>query len=147
MRACFLALFWLGACSPAGNLGGSYQIEDDAIPAPLTMETADSRRGADLFADRDGAHCILCHQHENISAEFQGNLGPDLSHLSQRLTTAQIRLRIADYDAVKPGTTMPSYFRTKNLYQVDPAFEGQTVLSPLEIEDIIAFLSDDDQIP
>jgi len=122
-----------------------YTIKDDTIPTPLTIEKANAERGANLFYKRNGAHCVLCHQHTGVDAEFQGNMGPDLSHLSKRLTSAQIRLRIADYDAFKPGTTMPSYFRTRNLYQVDPAYAGKTVLTPLEIEDIIAFLTEDEE--
>lgn len=135
MRELLAIAIMLGACSKS-----ALTVEGDTIPTPLTSERPDASRGAVIFAERDRAHCILCHQHKRVEAEFQGNLGPDLTELSKRLSKAQIRLRIVDYDIVKPGTTMPSYHRTQNLYQVDPAYEGQTVLSALEIEDIIAFL-------
>ena len=121
-----------------------YQVTGDAIIEPLTSEPPDARMGADIFAAREGAHCILCHKHSAVSDEFQGTLGPDLSDVGQRLTEAQIRLRIVDYDAVKPGTTMPSYFRANNLSEVDTLYDEQTVLSDLAIEDIIAFLMEDD---
>jgi len=140
MRCLLVFALSLTACSQPEL----YQAEGDGIPAPLTTAQADPNRGAILFDQRGGAHCILCHKHGQINAEFQGNLGPDLTRLGDRLSAAQIRLRVADYDAVKPGTTMPSYYRTRNLYEVDAKYSGQTVLTALEIEDIIAFLTDED---
>jgi len=108
--------------------------------APLTLQTTDIERGEHLFSNRGDAHCVLCHTHAKAPADFQGDLGPDLTRVGKRLSPAQIRLRIVDYETVKPGTTMPSYFRTHDLNQVQTDKLGQTVLSPLEIEDIIAFL-------
>lgn len=124
-----------------------YEVTGDAIIKPLTTEVPDPQMGADIFAAREGAHCILCHKHEGVSDEFQGNLGPDLTLVDQRLSEAQIRLRIVDYDVVKPGTTMPSYFRTHDLFEVDSEYNGETVLSDLAIEDIIAFLMNYDGNP
>lgn len=123
-----------------------FEIEGDTIPTPLTQEISDAERGKALYENRGNAHCVLCHKHERADADFPGDLGPDLSFVSERLSAPQIRLRIADYDSLKPGTTMPSYFRTHDLHQLAPDKTGQTVLSALDIEDIIAFLmsSDDD---
>lgn len=133
---------FLGACSEPAL----FEVEGDTIPAPLTQEIPDAERGKALYQSRGDAHCVLCHKHELADADFPGDLGPDLSRVSERLTAGQIRLRIADYDSFKPGTTMPSYYRTHDLHQLAPDKTGQTVLSALDIEDIIAFLmsSDDD---
>ena len=98
-------------------------------------------RGENIFAAREGGHCILCHQVESLPAEFQGNVGPDLTYVGSRLTPAQMRLRLVDYDRVKPGTTMPSYYRKDNLNQVGVDYIGQTLLSAQDIEDIIAYLA------
>lgn len=149
LRAAFLRAAFLGAGLLASGLIGCsapapYSVSDDAIPVPLTNEPANAVRGKTLFSQRGDAHCVLCHAHENLTAEFPGTLGPDLTQVSERLDKGQIRLRIADYEQVKPGTTMPSYFRTNDLTDVSPEFEGKTVLTALEIEDIIAFLSGDD---
>ncbi len=129
-----------GLCLVGCYDGPPYQVLDDGIPKPLTSQTADPKRGSTLFSMRGDAHCVLCHNHSGIDVQFPGNMGPDLSTVSQRLSEAQIRLRIVDYDYIKPGTTMPSYFRTQNLHQVEKGRIGETVLTALEIEDIIAFL-------
>ena len=36
---------------------------------------------------------------------------------------------------------MPAYFNTNNLQQVATEFQGKTVLSAMEIEDLVAFLA------
>ena len=130
----------LAGCS--NDLG--FKVKGDGIFEPLTFEIASQARGATLFSSRGDAHCVLCHTHQRSDAPFQGDLGPDLSTITDRLTAAQIRLRIVDYERVAQNTTMPSYFRTHNLNQTDPAYKGKTVLTALEIEDIIAFLLSDD---
>lgn len=128
------------------SVQGAHEITGDTIQIALTDEVPNVERGKALFSQRGDAHCVLCHKHQNVDVEFQGDLGPDLSRLANRLTAAQMRFRIVDYDLVKPGTTMPSYYRTDNLTNVDPKFRGKTVLTALEIEDIIAFLAEDDNV-
>lgn len=115
--------------------------QSDVIKNPLGGKRGDAARGEIIFAARDGGHCVLCHMSETSDAEFQGNLGPDLSAVGARLSPAQLRLRIVDYDRLLPGATMPSYYRTDDLAQVAPEFSGQTLLDEQDIEDIIAYLS------
>ena len=35
---------------------------------------------------------------------------------------------------------MPAYYRTEGLTRVAPAFQGKTVLTAAQIEDVVAFL-------
>lgn len=117
-------------------------LQGDALTVPLTDEPGDKLRGKDVFQSRDGGHCVLCHSVENLPAEFQGNVGPDLTLVGDRLTPEQIRLRIVDYEQVLSGVTMPSYFRIHDLHQVGDEFQEQTILTAQQIEDLVAFLSD-----
>lgn len=117
-----------------------YEIEGDAILAPLSFNPASTENGQMLFSTRTEAHCVLCHAHAKADVPFPGNMGPDLTEVQTRLTEGQIRLRIVDYEQINPGTTMPSYFRTHDLHQLTTEKKGQTVLTAREIEDIIAFL-------
>ena len=135
MRAILLSLFAFLISACGGSAG------QDVITEPLEGAIGNTDNGAALFAARTGGHCVLCHMVGGLDAEFQGNLGPDLSAVGSRLTPAQLRLRIVDYDRVKPGTTMPPYYRTNNLHQVAPDYAGKTLLSAQDIEDIIAYLA------
>lgn len=132
----------LAACGgSADRLVTPDQIIGDAIPAPLTSVPGNVERGENEFISRDGAHCVLCHVVEGLDAEFQGNVGPDLSLVGDRFTSDQIRLRIVDYQIVQPGTLMPSYYRTHDLYQVGDEFADAPILSAQDVEDLVAYLS------
>lgn len=137
-----LVLLSLTACGErADRLVASDQIIGDAIPASLTSAPGNVEHGEMEFISRDGAHCVLCHVVDGLDAEFQGNVGPDLSLVGDRFTSGQIRLRIVDYQIVQPGTLMPSYYRTHDLYQVGDEFTDAPVLSAQDVEDLVAYLS------
>ena len=89
---------------------------------------------------REGGHCILCHQVKGLEADFQGNVGPELSDVGARLSAGQIRLRIVDASRINPDIVMPSYHRVKDLRQVAPEFADKPVLSAQEVEDLVSYL-------
>lgn len=142
-RVAILAALILSACGAQdAPLISSRMISGDAIVEPLTKTTGDAIRGEKLFVSREEGHCILCHKVDGLEAEFQGDVGPDLSFVGDRLNAGQLRLRIADYQLVRPGALMPSYFRTHDLHQVGEAYVGETVLTAQQVEDIVAYLAD-----
>jgi sulfur-oxidizing protein SoxX len=135
-----LALVSCGDTAP--RLVSETQIVGDAIPAALTDLPGNAERGSEIFVDRERGHCVLCHVIEGLEAEFQGNVGPDLSSVGDRLSAGQLRLRIADYQIVRPGTLMPSYYRNHDLYQVAEAYQDAPVLTAQEVEDLVSYLSE-----
>lgn len=143
MRHLFAGLALVAAAcgAPDQALIKPAQISGDAIPAPLTSTAGNADRGKVIFVDRDAGHCVLCHAVSDLDVEFQGDIGPDLSLVGARLSAGQLRLRIVDYQIVRPGTLMPSYFRIHDLHQVETAFAGETILSAQDIEDIVAYLA------
>ena len=133
----------LASCSDANpRLVTEKQIVGDGIPTPLSTVTSDPERGRDVFMARDRGHCVLCHAVEGLEAEFQGNVGPDLSAVAERLSPAQLRLRIVDYQIVRPGALMPSYYRIHDLYQVADQYQDEPILTATEVEDLVAYLSE-----
>ncbi|AXE64958.1 sulfur oxidation c-type cytochrome SoxX [Hyphomonas sp. CACIAM 19H1] len=133
-------------CSGCGQADGAalaarVEIRGDAIPASLTGEAGRVADGQAEFVSREGGHCVLCHRIEGLQAEFQGNVGPDLTGVGARLTEDQIRLRIVDAQRIWPDTVMPSYYRTGGLRQVGREYEGQPALTARQIEDLVAYLS------
>lgn len=112
----------------------------DAIVNPLTVSPGDAARGRTIVANRQTGLCLLCHNGPFPEERFQGNLAPEMGASVGRLSAAQLRARIVDPSRFNPDTIMPSYYRAEGLNRVAPKFEGQTILSAQEIEDVVAFL-------
>ena len=117
------------------------RIVGDAIPEPLTAQPGDPMRGRTIVVERQTGLCLLCHTGPFPEERFQGNLAPDLAGVGARLNAGQLRLRLVDSRAVQPQSVMPAYFRSEGLVQVGRAWQGKTVLSAQQIEDVVAFLA------
>lgn len=136
-----LSALCIVSCSDAEpKLVTDEMIEGDGIPMSLTDTPGDVDRGAQVFAGRERGHCVLCHVVSSLDAEFQGNVGPSLDGIADRFSPAQLRLRIADYQIIRPGTLMPSYYRKHALYQVGADYSEEPVLTAQELEDLVAYL-------
>ena len=118
-----------------------YVIDGDGIAAPLAGAVAgDAARGRSLVANRQASLCLLCHTGPIPEERFQGDLGPDLQGAGRRWSAPQLRLRIVDAGHFNPTTIMPSYYKTDGLNRVAPAFQGKTILTAQQIEDVVAWL-------
>jgi L-cysteine S-thiosulfotransferase len=113
----------------------------DAMPKPLTDVPGDAARGRAIVANRTVGLCLLCHSGPIPEERFQGNLAPSLAGAGSRSTPAQLRLRIVDAARLNPDTIMPSYFKVDGLSRVAKNFQGKTILSAQQIEDVVAYLA------
>jgi L-cysteine S-thiosulfotransferase len=111
----------------------------DRIDEPLSKLPGDALRGKQLFAAREGGHCVLCHAVPDIEAA--GNIGPSLTGVGRRLTTAQLRFRVVDITRLNPDAVMPAFHRTADLNRVAKDYAGRTLLSAQQVEDIVAYLA------
>ena len=93
---------------------------DDGIPASLTGAKGDPERGRAIVANRQLGLCLLCHS---------------------GWTEGELRMRLVNPEKFNPGTIMPSYRRTEDLARVAPAFRGKPILTPQQIEDVVAYLA------
>ncbi len=73
--------------------------------------------------------------------EAFGNLGPSLAGIGSRSTPEALRQRIADPRIASPQTIMPAYAVSTGLYRVQPAYAGKPLLTPEEVDDVVAFLT------
>ena len=112
-----------------------------SLPDSLTGGRGDPARGRVIVANRQVGLCLLCHSGPFPEQPLQGDLAPDLRGAGARWTEAQLRLRIVDPARLNPATIMPSYGRSEGLWRVAPAFRGQPLLTPQQIEDVVAFLA------
>ena len=112
-----------------------------AIPEPLAGLKGDATRGRRLVIDRSKGNCLACHRLPIPEEEFHGTVGPSLYGVASRLTEGQIRLRVVDEKRLNPATIMPGYHRhPKHFHRVAEAWRGKTILSPQEVEDVVAYL-------
>ncbi|MBI5277902.1 MAG: sulfur oxidation c-type cytochrome SoxX [Burkholderiales bacterium] len=107
---------------------------------PLTAVPGDPQRGRAIVADRQVGLCLLCHSAPIAEERFQGNLAPPLAGSGSRWTAGQLRLRVADSRRIQPGTIMPSYLRTEGFTRVGSAWRGKALLTPQQVEDVVAWL-------
>lgn len=133
----------VGLTSVAALAAGavSYKVVEDAIPEPLTTEAGNADRGRDVVINRRLGNCLACHQVSAIPEQpFQGEVGPPLDGAGSRWTEGQLRLIVSNSKALFPDTIMPGFHRTEGLNRVAEKFQGETILSAQEVEDVIAYL-------
>ena len=136
MRRVLAALLLLG-----GGAAAQPVVVGDAIPASLSGVPGDAARGRAIVLDRQRGLCLLCHNGPFPEERFQGDLAPSLAGAGSRLSVGQLRLRMVDGRRLNPDTIMPSYYSLDGLVRVGRAWQGKTVLTAEEIEDVVAFLA------
>ena len=134
MRRCLLPLLLCAAAQAEPVVVG------DGIPQPLSAMPGDAARGRAIVASRQTGLCLLCHSAPIAEERFQGNLATDLAGAGARWSEAQLRLRLVDARRVNPESIMPAYYRVEGLQRVGEAWQGRTVLSAQQIEDVLAWL-------
>lgn len=117
-----------------------YRIEGRAIPEPLGGAVGDAARGRRIVLDRATGNCLICHKVPEPGEPFQGELGPDLAGIGNRLNAGELRLRLVDQSRLNPATVMPPYHRIEGLRRVARQYQGKPVLGAQEIEDMVAYL-------
>jgi L-cysteine S-thiosulfotransferase len=113
----------------------------DGVPEPLSVTAGDAARGRTLVVVHDSANCVLCHAVPDPGVRFAGDVGPSLAGIGSRMSASQLRLRVADYRRVLSSTVMPSYYSIAGFDRVALPYRGKPILSALEVEDIVAYLS------
>ena len=121
-------------------LPGVAVAQQDSMPS-LTGKPGDPARGRAIVANRTVGLCLLCHSAPMPEERFQGNLAPSLAGAGLRGTPEQLRLRVADAARLNPDTIMPPYYRADGLTRVARTFQGKTILTAEQIEDVVAYLA------
>jgi sulfur-oxidizing protein SoxX len=100
----------------------------------------DPLQGQQIAGSRSAGLCVLCHAMPGVPAVQAGTLGPDLAGVGARYTRAQLRERLVAPERFNPQTVMPSATRSEGLQRVAAARQGQGVLTPQQLEDVLAWL-------
>jgi len=131
-----VAVALLAACCWAGAAHAQ-----ESMPESLTGTRGDPARGRAIVTNRQVGLCLLCHSGPFPEERFQGDLAPDLRGAGRRWSEGQLRLRMVDPGRINPTTIMPAYHRTDGLVRVAPAYRDKPILSPAQVEDVVAFLA------
>ena len=119
----------------------SYQVVDDGVPASLTGNSGDAAKGKETAANRKQGNCLACHAISDLaSMSFHGEVGPSLDGVADRYSEAQLRLILIDSKKIFEGTIMPAFYRTEGYTRPLKKFEGKSILSAEQVEDVIAYL-------
>jgi sulfur-oxidizing protein SoxX len=106
-----------------------------------SARAADVASGKKIVEDRTLSACLLCHSGPFPAPYLQGNIGPSLNGVADRLAPDEIRQRLTNPASFNPDTVMPAYGSGKDLNRVGSAWRGRPILTPAQIEDVVAFLS------
>ena len=140
LAASLVLAFGMVAAGVSAQELRTYVIVGDSIPDSLTGQPGDAGRGRAIVADRTVGLCLLCHSGPIPEQPLQGNLAPSLAGAGARNTAGQLRLRLVNPSRLVPDTIMPPYYRLDHLQRVAIAYDGKTILTAEQIEDVVAYL-------
>lgn len=119
----------------------SYKVVDGGIPESLTGAPGDAAEGEKVVINRKLGNCLACHTTIKLEKHpFHGEIGPTLDGVADRYSEAQLRLILVDAKQVFDGTMMPAFHRSQGLTRVMKTFEGKSILSAKNVEDVLAYL-------
>ncbi len=130
----------LGAGAQAEELVKYQIVGGERIDESLTGQPGDPANGRKLAINRKQGNCLACHVLPIPEQPFHGDVGPDLSETGGNLSEGEIRLRIVDSKVLNPDTIMPAFYRNDGFERVLKKFQGKTMLSAQQVEDVVAYL-------
>lgn len=133
-----------GVAKAADVPPGDVVIDDDfSIAEPLTDGRANSFRGLEIFIDRKRGNCVACHDNFDVEAmQFLGEIGPSLNWVGDRYSRGELRAILVNPKKIFGETTiMPAFYSLDTGVRVLEQFQGKTILTAQEIEDLVLYLS------
>ena len=116
-----------------------YVVKDGAIAKSLTGKPGNAANGRKLAINRKLGNCLACHVMPIPEQTFHGLVGPDLNGVASRRSADEVRLLIVNPKLANPDTIMPAFYRKDGLHRVMKKFQGKTMLSAAQIEDLVAY--------
>ena len=116
-------------------------FEEGAVLESLSGDVGDATRGKEWFVGRKLGNCLACHQNSDAKTEsFHGEVGPILDGVADRWSEAELRGIVANAKMTFDGTIMPAFYKDSGYTRPLDKFEGKTILSAQQVEDIVAYL-------
>ena len=116
--------------------------EYGAVSASLTGVAGDAANGRKVFMNRKKGNCLACHVNDDMSEQsFHGEVGPELNGVADRWETAELRGIVVNAKKMFDGTIMPAFYRDAGFNRTLKKFDGKSILSAQEVEDLLAYIS------
>lgn len=121
---------------------GEVNIVDGKLAQSLTGQAGDAEKGREWFMGRKLGNCLACHQNSDLKKQpYHGEVGPSLDGVGSRWDESQLRAIVVNSKkALNPETIMPAFYRNSGLNRVAEKFQGKTILTAQQIEDVVAYL-------
>lgn len=116
-------------------------VDGTSIPKALAAGPGDPVRGRAIAINRKTGNCLACHVLPIPEQPFHGKVGPDLSAVGSAYSAGELRLRVVNPKVLNPDTIMPAFYRTDGFNRVMKKFQGKTILTAQEVEDVVAYLT------
>lgn len=101
----------------------------------------DPERGQQIAHSRTQGLCVLCHAMPGVPPHLAGDLGPALHGVASRRSAAFLREQLLHPQRLNPHSIMPSYAAPPNSsHRVAASQAGLALLSPTQVEDVLAYL-------
>jgi len=118
-----------------------YMVDDESsIAQSLTGKPGDAAAGREAAINRKQGNCLACHAMPIPEQPFHGQIGPDLTGIADRYSEGELRLRVVDSKIINPDSFMPAFYKNEGFHRVLKKFQGKSILTAEQVEDIVAYL-------
>jgi sulfur-oxidizing protein SoxX len=132
-----MATVALGEVAP----GDVVYDDNGGVPVSLTGVAGDPAAGQRAMINRKKGNCFACHVISDMSeVPFHGLVGPALDGVASRYDEAFIRGLLVNAKHTFDGTIMPAMYVPATLPRTMKKFQGTTILSAQEVEDVLSYL-------
>ena len=131
-----------GAGTSADTLKpGNVTFVDGEVFASLTGQAGDAVAGRSVFMNRKQGNCLACHSNSDMSEQaFHGEVGPSLDGAADRWSEAAVRGIVSNSKNMFEGTIMPAFYADSGFERPLGKFEGKSILTAQEVEDVVAYV-------
>ncbi len=141
--SCCIAVFFLiSSLTLAGEVApDDVEFVDGAVLVSLTGVSGDPSNGRKVFMNRKLGNCLACHANsEMLEQTFHGEVGPLLDGVALRWEEHELRGMLVNSKMMFEGTIMPAFYRESGFERNLKKFQGKTILSAQQVEDVLAYL-------
>ena len=115
--------------------------ENGEVELALTGVAGDAANGRKLFMNRKKGNCLACHVNSEMAEQtFHGEVGPELDGVANRWGAAELRGILVNSKNMFEGTIMPAFYKDSGYNRILKKFDGKTILSAQEVEDLLAYV-------